>query len=118
MFGFGGVFGRKPRRFDYIPRYYDAEQEAREQRKREVLGPDYADKYKSQEELAEQRERYVPGTFIRKNMIERRGIQRSPRNNAVAVRRLIIIFALLLIAAVWLMSTDSINTFFEKWLAR
>lgn len=118
MFGFGGVFGRKPRQFDYIPRYYDAEQEAREQRKRELLGPDYADKYKTEEQKNAEKQHYVPGAFIRQNMMDRRGIQRSPRNNQVAVRRLIIIFAIILLAAVWLLTTDSINTFFERWLTR
>lgn len=118
MFGFRGVFGRKPRQFDYKPRYYDAEKEAREQRKREVLGPDYAERYKSDAEKAEAAERYVPGAYIRKDMMERRGISRSNRNNTVFIRRLVIMLVILGIAIWWLLTTDAIENFFSKWLAQ
>ena len=36
MFGFGEVFNRKPRQFNYRPRYYDPEKEARERRRAEL----------------------------------------------------------------------------------
>ena len=38
---------RKPRQFEYKPRYFDPEQEAREARKREVLGADYQKAYEN-----------------------------------------------------------------------
>ena len=36
MFGIGQSIRRKPRQFNYNPRYYDAEQEARNQRRIEL----------------------------------------------------------------------------------
>ena len=110
--------GRKPRRFDYRPRYYDLEQEEREQRKREVLGADYADKYKSDEELRADKKAYKPGVYIRNSAMERRGIERSPRNNGGRTQRLVIIGAVLLALALWLMSTNGIDEFFTRWLAK
>ncbi len=118
MFGFNGVFGAKPRRFDYKPRYYDQEQEAREQRKREVLGDDYADKYKTEEELQAGKKAYKPGTYIRNSAMERRGIERSPRNNSGRTQRLIVIVLVLVALAVWLMSSNGIDDFFTRWLAK
>ena len=38
---------RKPRQFEYKPRHFDPEQEAREARKREVLGADYQKAYEN-----------------------------------------------------------------------
>ncbi|MEG1607152.1 MAG: hypothetical protein RR931_06140 [Mucinivorans sp.] len=38
-FSFGGT--RKPRQFEYKPRYWDPEKEAREERRRQILGEDY-----------------------------------------------------------------------------
>ncbi len=64
MFGFGGVFGRKPRQFKYKPLYYDPEKEEREKRRKELLGPDAAGEGESG---------YVPGSLIR----ERMGMQRE-----------------------------------------
>jgi hypothetical protein len=70
---------RKPRGFNYIPRYYDPEAEAREDRKRVVLG----DKYRTPEQrkkdaaraAGEQvpEETYVPGAFLREHIAARRG---------------------------------------------
>ncbi len=116
MFGFNGVFGAKPRRFDYKPRYYDQEQEAREQRKREVLGADYADKYKSDEQLAAEKKAYKPGVYIRNSAMERRGIVRSPRNNVGKTKRLVLIGIVLVALALWLIGTNSIDDFFTRWL--
>lgn len=118
MFGFNGVFGAKPRKFDYKPRYYDAEQEAREQRKREVLGENYADKYKSDEERAAEKKAYKPGTYIRNSAMDRRGIERSPRNNSGRTMRLVVIVAILAALGVWLMSSNGIDDFFTQWLAK
>lgn len=116
MFGFNGVFGQKPRRFDYKPRYYDLEQEAREQRKREVLGADYADKYKTDDERAAEKQAYKPGAYIRSSAMDRRGIQRSPRNNTTRVKRMAVILLVLVVLAVWLMTTGKIDDFFTRWL--
>ncbi len=91
MLGFG-VFRRKPRQFEYRPRYYDPEQEAREQRRRELFG-DPADE--------EHKEDYKPGEYIRRDMLARRGIgQRGRRTKKpsamMAVFALLCLFALLL----------------------
>jgi hypothetical protein len=118
MFGFNGIFGAKPRRFDYKPRYYDLEQEAREQRKREVLGDDYADKYKTDEQKEAEKRGYKPGVYIRNSAMARRGIERSPRSNGGRTRRLVFIGIILVAAAVWLMTTGSIDDFFTRWLAK
>ncbi len=118
MFGFNGIFGAKPRRFDYRPRYYDLEQEAREQRKRDVLGDDYADKYKDEEQLEAEKKAYKPGAYIRNSAMDRRGIERSPRNNGGRTQRLVIIGLVLVALAAWLMTTGSIDEFFTRWLAK
>ncbi len=117
IFG-NGVWGAKPRRFDYRPRYYDPEQEAREQRKRKVLGEDYADKYKTDEQRTVEKKAYKPGVYIRNSAMERRGIERSPHNNTGRTRRLVIIMLVLVAAVVWLWSTTSIDDFFMRWLAK
>jgi hypothetical protein len=118
MFGFGGIFGRKPRQFDYRPRYYDAEKEAREQRKRAVLGSDYADKYMTDEEREQERRNYKPGAYIRNSMMERRGIGSSRRGNGTTVRRLVIVAVLIVLAAAWVLSTDSIDIALLRWLGK
>lgn len=56
---------RKPRQFNYNPRYYDPDKEAREQRRRELLGPDADDRKDDKE--------YHPGRYV-KEMRLRRGI--------------------------------------------
>lgn len=117
-FGFGGVFGRKPNQFTYRPRYYDAEKEAREQRKRSVLGDDYAEKYMTDDEREQERQSYKPGAYIRNSMMQRRGIERSPRRNNTTFRRLVIIIVLLALAAWWLVNTDSLDNFFIRWLGK
>ena len=57
---------RKPRGFNYAPRYYDPEKEAREERKKIVLG----EKYKAPDEDSKD---YVPGSYIRLSVSARRG---------------------------------------------
>lgn len=59
---------RKPRPFNYTPRYYDPEQEAREERKKEVLG----ERYKAPGEQQEEGGEYVPGSFLRQQVSARR----------------------------------------------
>ena len=70
---------RKPRGFNYQPRYYDPESEAREERKRMVLG----EKYRSPKERARDaakaagedigEDNYAPGSYLRGHVAARRG---------------------------------------------
>jgi hypothetical protein len=70
---------RKPRGFNYQPRYYDPEAEAREERKRIVLG----EKYRTPEQRARDEARaagedvpeetYRPGEYLREHIAARRG---------------------------------------------
>ncbi len=74
MAGFIG-FGRKPRQFEYKPRYWDPEAEERETRRRMILGDDYAEG------------EYRPGMYIRERRLlrmqeqERDRAQRQKRNS-------------------------------------
>ena len=74
MAGFIG-FGRKPRQFEYKPRYWDPEAEERETRRRMNLGDDYAEG------------EYRPGMYIRERRLlrmqeqERERAQRQKRNS-------------------------------------
>ncbi len=70
---------RKPRAFNYQPRYYDPESEAREERKRIVLG----EKYRSPQQRARDaakaagedvgEDNYAPGSYLREHVAARRG---------------------------------------------
>ena len=74
---------RKPRGFNYTPRYYNPEAEAREERKKIVLG----EKYRSPAQRARDEakaaggytgeEEYVPGAFLREHIAARRGSARA-----------------------------------------
>ncbi|WP_294591879.1 hypothetical protein [uncultured Rikenella sp.] len=74
MAGFIG-FGRKPRQFEYKPRYWDPEAEERKTRRRMILGDDYAEG------------EYRPGMYIRERRLlrmqeqERERAQRQKRNS-------------------------------------
>lgn len=57
---------RKPKAFNYIPRTYDPAKEAREERKKEVLG----ERYKAPG--GERPEDYVPGNYLREHVNSRR----------------------------------------------
>ncbi len=106
---------RKPRGFNYIPRYYDPEAEEREQRKRIVLG----DKYRSPSQRARDEaaaagtndgaaEEYVPGTFLREHIAARRGSahaadvmrRRRKKNRSVPV---LIGILVLIVLIVWML---------------
>ena len=67
---------RKPRPFNYIPRYYDPEKEAREERKKEVLGERY-------HAPGEKEGDYVPGSYLRQHVNARR----SNSENEIFKRR-------------------------------
>ncbi len=93
---------RKPRPFNYTPRYYDPEKEAREERKKIVLG----EKYKTPGEK-ENNEEYVPGSFIRQQVSARRNnteneIFKRRKRKRKSMTMLAAILALLVLI-VWLM---------------
>lgn len=82
----------KPRQFDYRPRYYDPEKEAREARRKELLG----------ERLAEGEE-YVPGELLRQRRMQRMmdADRRRSRKRPVGVIFLVVLLALLVVAVMW-----------------
>ncbi|MCC8019034.1 MAG: hypothetical protein LIO85_04590 [Rikenellaceae bacterium] len=82
MIKFTAFRTQKPRQFNYIPRYYDPEAEAREERRKQVLGL-----------TDEPGGEYVPGQYIRSNM--RRGmLDASKRKKSAAPARLLIMLVL------------------------
>ena len=85
MAGFIG-FGRKPRQFEYKPRYWDPEAEERETRRRMILGDDYAEG------------EYRPGMYIRERRLLR--MQEQERDRAQRQKRNSIRTALFLAGAV------------------
>jgi hypothetical protein len=67
---------RKPRGFNYSPRYYDPDQEAREERKKIVLGEKYrspAERAREAAGLEGRDPEYVPGSYVREHAAARRG---------------------------------------------
>ncbi len=90
----------KPRQFNYRPRYYDPEAEEREMRKRELLGDDYAEAYKTDEERAESRKEYHPGQYINEIRM-RRGViaDRRKKDNKSGARQRQLLIAIVLVAA-------------------
>jgi hypothetical protein len=59
---------RKPRGFNYIPRNYDPDQEAREERKKVVLGA----RYKATGSGDKPEGEYIPGSYLREHVLARR----------------------------------------------
>lgn len=82
---------RKPRGFNYKPRFYDPDAEEREARKRVVLGEKYVSK--------EADENYVPGSMIRRHVATRRGgvadTMHKRRKKTASIPILIAVLALL-----------------------
>lgn len=93
------IFRRKARQFHYEPRHYDAQKEAREERKRLILGENYQESYSDKE--------YVPGKFIQRARLNRmKGeVSTSDKSRNVFIR-LIIFIVLLLFAAYYIVSFD------------
>lgn len=91
MLGFGGIFGRKPRQFDYKPRYFDPEKEARQERRRELLGERY------DENAPAATEERIRG---RMNAHRRTG-GRSDRNHQKTFR-LVVVLVLLVLFGIWM----------------
>lgn len=101
MFGIGQSIRRKPRQFSYNPRYYDAEQEARNQRRIE-LG------HAPREEADEQKER-KPGDLLRARAEQR--MMRTERDIAARKKSNMtrILFVVLLIAGFYLLLKSALN---------
>jgi hypothetical protein len=87
---------RKPRQFEYKPRFFDPEKEARENRKREILGPDYQKAYDNSESSSER-------IHFRRGIIAERQRNAEQRRNR-SITRLLIVLALLILFSVWLFS--------------
>lgn len=80
---------RKPRQFEYKPRFYDPDKEAWEQRRKELFGEEETPSGKD--------EKYHPGQYV-EQMRFRRGIMAERQRNAKrrpAVMRLALLIALL-----------------------
>ncbi len=79
----------KPRQFDYKPRYWDPEKEAREKRREELLGA----RPRGDGE-------YVPGKMLRNRQMQRRMAAETGRARRRAFGRTVILIALLLLLGV------------------
>jgi type VI protein secretion system component VasF len=108
---------RKPRGFNYTPRYYDPEAEAREERKKIVLGEKYRSPARRAREEAAEKARtagdspaesaaaeYVPGAYLREHIAARRNVRaadvmRKRRKKRHSVPVLIGILALIALIA-------------------
>lgn len=102
MFGIGQSIRRKPRQYSYNPRYYDADAEARNQRRIE-LG------HAPREEDGQKKE-YTPGDILRARSEQR---ARQAERNAVARRKsnkVRMMFALLLIVGLVLLVRSIMQT--------
>ena len=97
MFGLK-VFSHKPREFNYKPRFYDPEKEAREERRRELLG----DAAYTEEELKDMK----PGMYIRENMRMRRGYasKHTKERRERVMRRGMILLVILVVLLIWILN--------------
>lgn len=100
MFGIGQSLRRKPRQFSYNPRYYDAEKEARNQRRIE-LG------HAPIEDEGEKRERQ-PGDLLRARSQQRQQMAERDASARKNSNKLRVLFAVLLIVGFYLL-LKSIN---------
>ncbi|MCL2561659.1 MAG: hypothetical protein FWE10_04990 [Rikenellaceae bacterium] len=114
MIGLGRVWNRKPRQFDYKPRYFDPEKEQRELRKKQVLGVDHNERHLTDEE---RKAAYVPGKYLNTSIKARRGIG-STKMQKKRKSNLALIVALVVIGLItwWIVTTDIIRLFLERWL--
>ncbi len=94
-----GAFRRKPRTFEYKPRHYDPEAERREERRKELLGENYTDRY------SDAKEEYKPGDFIRNAHIKRsmagKPVKMSRQSTAIRIAAVICLVAIVL----WILLT-------------
>ncbi|CDN32081.1 hypothetical protein BN938_2008 [Mucinivorans hirudinis] len=97
MLGLNG-FGhrKKPRSFEYKPRYFDSELQERENRRRAILGENYDVEDDS----------YRPGLLIREHRMRRMQGQarRAQKQGKVTLIRTVI-FVLLVFTILWLATT-------------
>lgn len=104
---------RKPRGFNYQPRFYDPDAEAREDRKKIVLG----EKYRSPEERERDaaraagkevgEEKYTPGSYLREHIAARRGTHAADtmhkrRRKAQSIPVLVVVLGVILLI-IWMM---------------
>ena len=100
MFGIGQSIRRKPRQFSYNPRYYDADAEARNQRRIEL----------GHAPREEEKKEYTPGDILRARSEQR---ARQAERNAAARRKsnkARMMFALLLIVGLVLLVRSIMQT--------
>ncbi len=92
MLGFGGIYGRKPRQFQYNPRYYDPEKEARNKRRIELgLEPVSDDEKK-------------PGDMLRyRRSISQERFEETRRARKSKSTRLTIVVLVLLAVLMWML---------------
>lgn len=105
---------RKPRGFNYTPRYYDPDADEREERKKIVLGEKYRSPTQRERDKAVDEgkevpdENYVPGAFLREHIAARRGsahaadVMRKRRRKTRSVPVLIGMLALIALIA-WML---------------
>ncbi|MDR0907988.1 MAG: hypothetical protein LBM63_05230 [Rikenellaceae bacterium] len=94
---------RKARGFNYIPRNYDPAQEAREERKKVVLGT----RYKAPGEADKPEGEYVPGSILREHIQARRSDRQGElikrrRRTAMPIMVVLVALAVLLFVA-WML---------------
>ncbi len=89
------TYTAKPRKFEYKPRYYDPEKEAREQRRDELLGA-----------RPSQGGDYVPGEIIRSRMGARREALHQRRKGKGKTIILVVAILALTAAAAWIILID------------
>ncbi len=99
MFGIGQSLRRKPRQFNYNPRYYDAEKEARNQRRIEL----------GHAPIEEGEQERKPGDLLRARAEQR--MQRSERDMAARKKSNMtrILFVVLLIAGFYALLKSVLN---------
>jgi hypothetical protein len=89
------LYTAKPRKFEYKPRYYDPEKEAKEKRRDELLGarPTTSDR------------EYVPGEIIRSRMGAKREALMERRKGKGKTIMLVAAILALILAAAWVLTT-------------
>lgn len=102
MIGFSGIGNsRKPRSFDYKPFHYDADAEAREERKRAILGQEY------------QPGEYKPGMMIREGRMRRIQEQNNRAQKASKVTLIRTVIFVLLVFAILYLATSYFGESFK-----
>lgn len=103
MLGLGGLGShKKPRSFGYAPRHFDPEAEAREERKRAILG----DEYKEGE--------YRPGVLIREGRMRRMQAQNTRAQKASKVTLIRTVVFVLLVFLILYLATSYFGQSFSE----